>query len=200
MSRCRLFLSLNSAEEIKCCIRNYNLETTPFQLNETTPQRFTSRQQYLLQRIRCWFSNSIQNPSTAGYAKITQNDDASTNLDDAVLDMPHRYELLVNQQASILHKDSKPAVALNQTTSLRLQQPGVAQRKLLLLVSTCKTVLATRHSLVDPFRCPPTTSSNHLKYNATAETSSQHSKTLTNTCRFLGLSRATCNIDQQQHD
>ncbi|KZV17443.1 hypothetical protein F511_23497 [Dorcoceras hygrometricum] len=158
MSKCLLFLSLNSAEEIKCCIRNYNLETTPFQLNETTPQRFTSRQQYLLQRTRCWLSNSLQNPSAAGYAKITQNDDASTNLDDAVLDMPHRYQLLVNQQASILHNDSKPAVALNQTTSLRLQQPAVAQRKLLLLVSTCKTVLATRHSLVDPFsfaRQPP---------------------------------------------
>ncbi|KZV30801.1 hypothetical protein F511_33586 [Dorcoceras hygrometricum] len=118
-----------------------------------TPQRFTSRQQYLLQRTRCWLSNSLQNPSAAGYAKITQNDDASTNLDDAVLDMPHRYQLLVNQQASILHKDSKPAVALNQTTSLRLQQPAVAQRKLLLLVSTCKTVLATRHSLLDPFNC-----------------------------------------------
>ncbi|KZV52829.1 hypothetical protein F511_38011 [Dorcoceras hygrometricum] len=100
----------------------------------------------------------FKNPSAAGYAKITQNDDASTNLDDAVLDMPHRYQLLVNQQASILHNDSKPAVALNQTTSLRLQQPAVAQRKLLLLVSTCKTVLATRHSLVDPFsfaRQPP---------------------------------------------
>ncbi|KZV37793.1 hypothetical protein F511_23889 [Dorcoceras hygrometricum] len=51
---------------------------------------------------------------------ITQNDDASTNLDDAVQDMPHRYQLLVNQQASILHNDSKPAVALIQTTSLRL--------------------------------------------------------------------------------
>ncbi|KZV33382.1 hypothetical protein F511_40307 [Dorcoceras hygrometricum] len=138
MSRCLLFLSLNSEEEIKCCIRNYNLETTPFQLKEMTPQRFTSRQQYLLQRTRCWLSNSLQNPSAAGYAKITQNDDASTNLDDAVLDMPHRYQLLVNQQASILHNDSKPAVA---------------QRKLLLLDSTCKTVLATRHSLVDPFNC-----------------------------------------------
>ncbi|KZV53072.1 putative linoleate 9S-lipoxygenase 5 [Dorcoceras hygrometricum] len=120
ISRCLLFLSLKSAEEIKCCIRNYNLETIPFQLNETTPQRFTSRQQYILQRTRCWLSNSLQNPSAAGYAKITQNDDASTNLDDAVLDMPHRYQLLVNQQASILHNDSKPAVALNQTTSLRL--------------------------------------------------------------------------------
>ncbi|KZV25210.1 hypothetical protein F511_29584 [Dorcoceras hygrometricum] len=93
-------------------------------------------------RTICWLSNSLQNPSAAGYAKITQNDDASTNLDDAVLDMPHRYQLLVNQQESILHNDSKPAVALNQTTSLRLQQPAVAQRKLLLLVSTCKPVLA----------------------------------------------------------
>ncbi|KZV30805.1 hypothetical protein F511_33839 [Dorcoceras hygrometricum] len=52
--------------------------------------------------------------------KITQNDDASTNLDDAVLDMPHRYQLLVNQQASILYNNSKPAVALTQTTSLCL--------------------------------------------------------------------------------
>ncbi|KZV53068.1 hypothetical protein F511_03981 [Dorcoceras hygrometricum] len=76
-----------------------------------------------------------------------------TNLDDAVLDMPHRYQLLVNQQESILHNDSKPAVALNQTTSLRLYHPAVAQRKLLLLVSIYKTVLATRHSLVDPFNC-----------------------------------------------
>ncbi|KZV45410.1 hypothetical protein F511_42548 [Dorcoceras hygrometricum] len=59
-------------------------------------------------------------PISSWLRKITQNDDASTNLDDAVLDMPHRYQLLVNQQASILHNDSKPAVALTQTTSLRL--------------------------------------------------------------------------------
>ncbi|KZV14331.1 hypothetical protein F511_43688 [Dorcoceras hygrometricum] len=96
---------------------------------------------------------SQYNSTAAGYAKITQNDDASTNLDDAVLDMPHRYQLLVNQQASILHNDSKPAVAPDQTTSRCLQQPAVAQRKLLLLDSTCKTVLATRHSLVDHFNC-----------------------------------------------
>ncbi|KZV38452.1 hypothetical protein F511_41851 [Dorcoceras hygrometricum] len=92
-------------------------------------------------------------PISSWLHKITQNDDASTNLDDVVLDMPHRYQLLVNQQAFILHNDSKPAVELNQMTSLRLQQPAVAQRKLLLLVSTCKTVLVTRHSLVDPFNC-----------------------------------------------
>ncbi|KZV26709.1 hypothetical protein F511_34385 [Dorcoceras hygrometricum] len=51
-------------------------------------------------------------PISSWLRKITQNDDASTNLDDVVLDMPHRYQLLVNQQASILHNDSKPAVAL----------------------------------------------------------------------------------------
>ncbi|KZV32755.1 1-aminocyclopropane-1-carboxylate oxidase [Dorcoceras hygrometricum] len=35
-------------------------------------------------------------PISSWLRKITQNDDASTNLDDAVLDMPHRYQLLVN--------------------------------------------------------------------------------------------------------
>ncbi|KZV36996.1 protein POLLEN DEFECTIVE IN GUIDANCE 1 [Dorcoceras hygrometricum] len=59
-------------------------------------------------------------PISSWLRKITQNDDASTNLDDAVLDMPHRYQLLVNQQASILHNDSKPAVALTQTTWNRI--------------------------------------------------------------------------------
>ncbi|KZV37705.1 hypothetical protein F511_32606 [Dorcoceras hygrometricum] len=92
-------------------------------------------------------------PISSWLHKITQNDDASTNLDDVVLDMPHCYQLLVNQQEFILHNDSKSAVALTQTTLLRLQQPAIAQRKLLLLVSTSKTVLATRHSLEDPFNC-----------------------------------------------
>ncbi|KZV18511.1 hypothetical protein F511_10261 [Dorcoceras hygrometricum] len=59
-------------------------------------------------------------PISSWLRNITQNDDASTNLDDTVLDMPHRYQLLVIQQAYILHNDSKLAVALNQTMSLRL--------------------------------------------------------------------------------
>ncbi|KZV55376.1 hypothetical protein F511_03857 [Dorcoceras hygrometricum] len=57
-------------------------------------------------------------PISSWLRKITQNDDASTNLDDAVPGMPHCYQLPVNQQASIHHNDSKPAVALTQTTSL----------------------------------------------------------------------------------
>ncbi|KZV50609.1 hypothetical protein F511_14612 [Dorcoceras hygrometricum] len=35
-------------------------------------------------------------PISSWLRKSTQNDDASTNLDNAVLDMPHRYQLLVN--------------------------------------------------------------------------------------------------------
>ncbi|KZV39254.1 hypothetical protein F511_17586 [Dorcoceras hygrometricum] len=48
-------------------------------------------------------------PISTWLRKITQNDDASTNLDDAVLDMPYRYQLLVDQQASILTTIQIPA-------------------------------------------------------------------------------------------
>ncbi|KZV49377.1 hypothetical protein F511_10917 [Dorcoceras hygrometricum] len=93
-------------------------------------------------------------PISSWLRKITQNDDASTNQDDAVLDMSHCYQLLVNQQASILHNDSKPAVAL---------------RKLLLLVSTCKN--STRHASLarGSFQlCAPTT--NHQQQRESSAT------------------------------
>ncbi|KZV40067.1 Cyclin-like F-box domain containing protein [Dorcoceras hygrometricum] len=100
-------------------------------------------------------------PISSWLRKITQNDDASTNLDDAVLDMRHRYQLLVNPAG--IHPSQRFKTSSCTFPNDVAAPIVVAQRQLLLLVSTCKTVLATRHSLVDPFNCarqPPTTSSN----------------------------------------
>ncbi|KZV25263.1 hypothetical protein F511_12499 [Dorcoceras hygrometricum] len=114
ISRCLLFLSLKSAEEIKCCIRNY----IPTKRNDAAA--FYQQATISLAKNQMLVVEFPSKPISSWLRKFTQNDDASTNLDDSVLYMPHRYQLLVNQQASILHNDSKPAVALNQTTSLRL--------------------------------------------------------------------------------
>ncbi|KZV44024.1 hypothetical protein F511_05307 [Dorcoceras hygrometricum] len=95
--------------------------------NDTVPTKRNDAAAFYQQETISLAKNQIlvvkfpSKPISSWLRKITQNDDASTNLDDVVLNMPHRYQLLA------------------------------------------KTVLATRHSLVDPFNCarqPPTTSSN----------------------------------------
>ncbi|KZV45853.1 hypothetical protein F511_29390 [Dorcoceras hygrometricum] len=113
-------LSLKSAEEIKGCILKLQSR------NDTVPTKRNDAAAFYQQATISLAKNQMlvvefpSKPISSWLRKITQNDDASTNLDDAVLDMPHRYQLLVNQQESILHNDSKPAVALTKTTSLRL--------------------------------------------------------------------------------
>ncbi|KZV49618.1 hypothetical protein F511_26049 [Dorcoceras hygrometricum] len=111
---------------VKISRRNQMLYSNLQSRNDTVPTKRNNAASFYQQATISLAKNQMlvvefpSKPISSWLRKITQNDDASTNLDDAVLDMPHRYQLLINQQASILHNDSKPAVALNQTTSLRL--------------------------------------------------------------------------------
>ncbi|KZV20805.1 protein phosphatase 2C 37-like [Dorcoceras hygrometricum] len=134
--------------------------------NDTVPTKQNDAAAFYQQATISLAKNQIlvvefpSKPINSWLGKITQNEDASTNLDDAVLDMPHRCQLLVNQQESILHNDLKSAVALNQTRRCAYNNQQLHKVNSCCWFRHAKTVLATRHSLVDPFNCarqPPTT-------------------------------------------
>ncbi|KZV18975.1 xaa-pro aminopeptidase [Dorcoceras hygrometricum] len=114
---------------------------------------------------------------STGYAKHNQNDDASTNLNDAVTDYvsietsswaPSR-NTIISTNLSRLVPD-----AILKTRRFTYQNNAVSQlcdwfqnsmHNPPLLDSTCATVTATRHFLIDSCNCAPASSSNHHKRN-----------------------------------
>ncbi|KZV44353.1 zinc finger CCCH domain-containing protein 19-like [Dorcoceras hygrometricum] len=109
--------------------------------------------------------------------KTQQNDDASTNLNDAVkvtsaslLPAGHPVATHSSQQFSCgwyqtQHSKRSISTYRNDVVSQLCDWFLNSMHNPPLLDSTCATVNATRHFLIDSFNCAPASSSNHHKRN-----------------------------------